>query len=78
MVPVDPEVAAVLADAPAVLSGLGCRVEADCPELSGGDEVFRTLRAWLFELGLGELLDERPESLQPSLRDNIAAGRRLT
>lgn len=78
MVPVDPDVAAVLADTPTVLSGLGCHIEPDCPDLSGGDEVFRTLRAWQFELGNGELLDRHALALKPSLRDNIALGRRLT
>ncbi|HEV2782798.1 MAG TPA: amidase [Actinophytocola sp.] len=77
-VPVDPDVAAVLADLPTVLSGLGCRVEPDGPDLSGGDEVFRTLRAWQFELILGELYDRHADRLKPSLRDNIALGRRLT
>jgi amidase len=78
MVPVDPDVAEALAGIPAVLSGLGCVVEQDSPDLSDGDEVFRTLRAWEFELGLGELLDHHGEALKPSLRENIALGRRLT
>ncbi|HEU5474270.1 MAG TPA: amidase [Actinophytocola sp.] len=78
MIPVDPEVAAVLAATPTVLTGLGCRVEPDSPDLSGADEVFRTLRAWQFELTHGELLDRHPHLLKPTLRDNIAAGRRLT
>jgi amidase len=78
MVPVDPDVAAVLADTPTVLTGLGCHVELDSPDLSGADEVFRTLRAWQFELALGELLDQHAHLLKPSLRNNIALGRRLT
>ena len=78
MVPVDADVAAVLAAAPGVLADLGCHVEPDCPNLSGADEVFRTLRAWLFELALGPLLDRHPDQLKPSLRDNIALGRQLT
>ncbi len=78
MVPVDPDVAAVLADTPTVLTGLGCHVELDSPDLSGADEVFRTLRAWQFELALGELFDRDAHLLKPSLRNNIALGRRLT
>lgn len=77
-VPVDPDVATVLADTPSVLSGLGARVEVDSPDLTGGDEVFRTLRAFTFELALGELLDRHPDQLKTSLRENIALGRRLT
>jgi amidase len=77
-VPVDADVAQVLAAAPNVLAELGCRVEPDCPDLSGADEVFRTLRAWLFELALGHLLDRHADALKPSLRENIALGRALT
>ena len=29
------------------------RASRACPDLSGADEVFRTLRAWLFEFALG-------------------------
>ena len=77
-VPVDPAVTAVLASAPAVLEGLGCRVERDCPDLSGADEVFRTLRAWQFELALGPLLDLYHDQVKQTLLTNIAQGRRLT
>lgn len=78
LVPVASDVRAVLDSAPAVLSGLGCRVEPDCPDLSGGDEVFRTLRAWQFELTLGHLLDDHSGAVKPSLLANIALGRRLS
>jgi amidase len=77
-VPVDPDVAAVLAGTPTVLTSLGCHVEPDSPDLSGADEVFRTLRAWQFELALADLYDRHADRLKPSLRDNIALGRRLT
>lgn len=78
LVPVEAEVADVLAAAPGVLAELGAHVEPDCVDLPGADEVFRTMRAWLFELSFGEHLDRRPELLKPSLRENIALGRRLT
>ncbi len=77
-VPVDKDVTAVLAAVPGVFAGLGCRVEQDCPDLSGADEVFRTLRAWQFELSLGHLLDNHRDRVKQSLVDNIALGRRLT
>jgi amidase len=77
-VPVDPAVTAVLASVPDVLEGLGCRLERDCPDLSGADEIFRTLRAWQFELALGYLLDRHRDRVKPSLLNNIAQGRRLT
>jgi amidase len=75
MVPVDPDVATVLAGTPTVLSGLGCQVSLDCPDLAGADDVFRTLRAWVFELALGELPGE---ALKSTLRENIALGRALS
>jgi amidase len=59
-----------------VFEQLGCRVEEACPDFSGADEAFRILRAWEFELGLGEHLDSG--LLKPSLVWNITEGRRLT
>ncbi|GAB3698229.1 amidase [Saccharopolyspora tripterygii] len=75
---VDPQVRAVLEPAAQVLANIGGRVEETAPDLTGADEVFRTLRAWQFELALGELRDAHPEEIKPSLRDNIDAGRALT
>jgi amidase len=76
-VPVAPEVSAVVESAAKVFAELGGVVERACPDLDGADEVFRTLRAWQFEVGYGELLDRDPERLKATLRDNIAQGRRL-
>jgi amidase len=75
---VDPAVTAVLQPAAEVFTELGCRVERACPDLDGADEVFRTLRAWQFEISYGELLDRHPDQLKATLRENIAAGRRLS
>ncbi|MGP4024278.1 amidase [Actinomadura sp. 3N407] len=58
-VPVDPAVTGVLEPAVKVFEELGCVVEEACPDLSGADEVFRTLRAWHWDIALGPLLDER-------------------
>lgn len=77
-VPVEPEVAAVVADAATVFAELGCVVERDCPDFAGADEVFRTLRAWQFEVAYGPLLDKAPEAVKDSLRWNTEQGRRLT
>src|SRR5215212_3238948 len=48
-VTVDPAITAVLAPATAVFESLGAVVEEACPNLDGADEVFGTLRAWLFD-----------------------------
>ncbi|MFC7340036.1 amidase [Saccharopolyspora griseoalba] len=75
---VDPQVRDVLEPAAQVFTDLGATVELARPDLGGADEVFRTLRAWQFELSFGQLRDAHPERIKPSLRDNIDAGRRLT
>jgi amidase len=75
---VEPDVVAALEPAVKVFTELGCTVEEACPDLSGADEVFRTLRAWQFELTLGTFLDRQRDRLKPSLVQNIEDGRRLT
>lgn len=75
---VDADVTDALRGVPGVFAELGCTVEEDAPDLSGADDVFRTLRAWLFEMGMGELLDAHPDAIKPSLAANIALGRDLT
>ncbi|MGF6886493.1 amidase [Nocardia sp. GAS34] len=77
-VPVQREVREVVESAARVFEGLGAIVEPGCPDLTGADEVFRTLRAANFALGLGSLLDAHRELLKPSLIWNIEAGRSLT
>jgi amidase len=77
-VPVDSAVTDTLAPQVKVFESLGCVVEETCPDFSGAEEVFRTLRAWQFELQLGSLLDTAPDRLKSSLVWNIEEGRRLT
>lgn len=77
-VPVDPQVTAVLEPAVAVFTDLGATVDRDCPDLSGAEQIFRTLRAWQFNMGLGPSLDQRPDLFKPALAANIEAGRTLT
>ncbi|HET6501486.1 MAG TPA: amidase [Amycolatopsis sp.] len=75
-VPVEPEVAAVVEDSARVFADLGCAVERDCPDFTGADEVFRTLRAWQFEVSFGPLLETG--GLKETIRWNTLEGRRLT
>jgi amidase len=77
-VTVDRSVVAALEPGVGVFADLGCVVEEACPDFAGADEVFRTLRAWQFELTLGSLLDDSRELLKPTLVRNIEEGRRLT
>ncbi|OKI00358.1 amidase [Streptomyces sp. CB02923] len=77
-VPVDSAVREVLEPQLEVFRQLGCRVEEDCPDLDGADDVFRVLRAHHFDLALGAVLDASRDGLKPSLAGNIEQGRRLT
>ncbi|MGW2768462.1 amidase [Streptomyces sp. NPDC001275] len=77
-VPVDRDVRDVFERQAKVFEDLGCVVVEDCPDLDGAEDVFRTLRAHEFNLGLGALLDSDRASLKSSLVWNIEEGRRLT
>lgn len=77
-VPVDAGPAGVLAGVPAVLAGLGALVEPDCPDLDEADDVFGTLRAWQFLVGLGPVVDAHPDRVKETIRWNVERGRELT
>jgi amidase len=72
--PAEPEVAAAVRDAAQVFAGLGARVTEGSPDFAGADEAFRTLRAWQFEVMLGELLDRHPGELKDSPAGFSAGG----
>jgi len=76
--PVEPAVRAALAPARTLLAGLGCQVSDAAPDLSGGDEVFRTWRALRFVTAFGPLLRAHPGGLGPNVAWNIERGRELT
>lgn len=59
-VPVEPEVRAVVEASAKVFIELGCVADHDCPDFSGAEEVFRTLRAWQFEVQFGPLVSQVP------------------
>ncbi|TYP88121.1 amidase [Blastococcus xanthinilyticus] len=77
-VAVDPAITATLTASLGVFGELGAVVEEACPDLSGADEVFGTLRAWLFDATFSELARRQPEQLKESIRWNAALGARLT
>ena len=77
-VTVDPAVTAVLMSQLDVLRDLGARVDEDCPDLSGADEVFGTLRAWIFEALHLEKSRAHPELVKESIRWNAEMGAKLT
>jgi amidase len=77
-VTVEPAVTAALASSVGVFESLGAVVEEACPDLSGADEVFGTLRAWLFEAQYGEISRRHPDEVKESIRWNAEIGARLT
>ncbi|RBY96909.1 amidase [Blastococcus sp. TF02-8] len=77
-VTVDPAITAVLAAAIPVFEELGAVVEDACPRLDGADEVFGTLRAWLFDATFSDLVRRDPGQVKETIRWNAARGARLT
>ncbi|TFV71294.1 amidase [Blastococcus sp. CT_GayMR19] len=77
-VPVAPAITAVLSASIGVFERLGASVSKDCPDLSGADEVFGTLRAWLFDASFGELVRKNPDKVKETIRWNAEAGAKLT
>ncbi|MGY1916662.1 amidase [Blastococcus sp. SYSU DS0973] len=77
-VAVDPAITAVLTAALPVFEDLGAHVTEDCPDLSGADDVFGTLRAWLFDASFSDLVRRHPDQVKESIRWNAAMGAALT
>jgi amidase len=77
-IPVDPVITAVLSRTVRVFEDLGADLEADCPDLSDADYVFRTLRAWLFEASLGDVVRQAPDAVKATIRWNAELGAALS
>lgn len=75
---VDHRVATVVEEAGRTMVRAGAHVYSGHPDLSLADDTFRTLRAWSFQAGFGELLRQHPGAIRESLADNIRAGKSLT
>ncbi len=75
---VEPEIAAVCAEAVAGFSGLGAVVEETCPDFAGAYECFQTLRAAFFAGRAAPLLDAHRDKLKADVIWNIEKGLALT
>jgi amidase len=53
-------------------------VEEDEPDFTGADEVFKTWRAWYYELAYGGLLEQHRDELKDTVVGEIEVGRRLS
>lgn len=76
--PVEAELAEVIAAQRQRFVDLGAIVEDASPDFTGADEAFQVLRALGFETGLGPLLDAHRDLLKDTVIWNIEAGRALT
>lgn len=76
--PLDREVRSVLERQRKTFSDLGCIVEDACPDLTGADEIFLTVRAWYYWHVLGPLLDKHRGMMKAEAIWQIEAGRDLT
>jgi len=76
--PVDRRVRHVLEQHRATFASLGCIVEDACPDLSGADEVFLTIRAWRAAGILGPLLAEHRLLMKPEAIAEIERGLTIT
>lgn len=75
--PYDAEVRATVDAQRPVFEALGCVVENEEPDMTGADEVFKGIRAWLFEAARGDdYRANRP--LKPAIVWNVEQGLRLT
>jgi len=76
--PIDPAVLDVMDAQRSVFEALGCDVVDIDPDLGAADDAFQTLRAWKFELGTGQLMNEHREQLKDTIIWNVERGQALT
>jgi amidase len=76
--PVDPRVTTVLEGQRHVFGNIGCLVEDGEPDFEDADEIFKTLRAWHFELNYGGLLEQHRDRMKETVVWNIEQGANLS
>ena len=76
--PVDSRVTETLEAQRHVFEDLGCVVEEGFPDFSDADEIFKTFRAWFYELKLASLLPEHGENIKETVIWNIESGMKLS
>lgn len=76
--PLDPRVRAVLEAQRKSFEALGCIVEEACPDLSGADEVFLTIRRWRSWNNYGPLLAKHRSEMKPEAVSEIESGSTLS
>ncbi len=76
--PVDPAVTSVIDEKRGVFEDLGMVVESGQPDFAEADRVFKTLRAWTFAQGYGDLLASHRDRIKDTVIWNLEAGLALT
>lgn len=76
--PIDPRVTATIEKQRHVFESLGCSLEDREPDFTDADEIFKTWRAWRFELAYAKLLETHRDQLKETVIWNIEAGMKLT
>jgi amidase len=76
--PVEPRVTQVLESQHHVFEEMGCIVEEGQPDFSNADEIFKTWRAWHYELVFSELVKTKRDLLKSDIIWNIEQGQKLT
>ncbi|MBI3800311.1 MAG: amidase, partial [Deltaproteobacteria bacterium] len=76
--PVDLRVTAVLDQQRRVFASRGWVIGETVPDFTGADEAFTVWRAWLFELGYGDLLETHRAQLKDTVVWNIEEGKKLS
>ena len=76
--PVDPEVTSAIEAKRQVFDDLGMTVKPGQPDFTEADEVFKTLRAWSFIQGYGDLLETHRDQIKDTVIWNLEAGFALT
>src|SRR3972149_4344385 len=76
--PLDRRVRSVLEVQRGTFTGLGCEVEDACPDLTGADETFGTIRAWNYWHTLGPLLREHRAKMKEEAVWQLESGSRYS
>jgi amidase len=76
--PYEPEVKQAVDSTRMIFESLGCVVEEAEPDFSDADEIFKTWRAWDFEVGLAEEYQNHRDQLKDTVIWNIEQGLPLT
>ena len=77
-IPIDPATRAVLDERRSAFNDIGCITEDAEPDFSDADEVFKVLRAWMFELKYTDLLKTHRDQIKETVVWNAEEGQKLT